>query len=469
MVALVATSCGGGDDADGDGGAASTGGGATRPACPVDALDDVAPGDLPVEVELWHVMIGESQLYLQDLAEQFNASQDRVRVEVRSQGTDYPEILRAYVAGIPSGQLPELAYLEVGSLRQVVDSGTLLAAEDCEAADGFDPGQLPAVRQRYTADGTYWPGYTNVGEPVLYYNKNHFRQAGLDAEDPPATLSELRSAAEALKASGVESPLALILSPSFVEAWVNGAGEDVVSGGNGTDAAALDATFDNPATRELYEWIDAMAADGLLQGYSATDGQLDHYLAVAQQSSSMVIETSIAATTIKAVLGGDAAPVGGAGPVDPTAIDIAAGPFPGLEASGQAPVGGAGFFLTNTGSPAEQAGAWEFARFMWEVESQVGWHLRGSYLPTTQAAAQDPRVTAYWRDDLAGRMLRVGYEELLGVDPERPGPQIGPYDAYVDAVRRSLDQVVLGDASVDEAVVGAQAALDEALRDYAEG
>jgi sn-glycerol 3-phosphate transport system substrate-binding protein len=410
-------------------------------------------------------MIGESQLYLQDLAEQFNESQDQVRVEVRSQGTDYPEVLRKYTAGVPSGELPDLVYMEVGSLRQIVDSGTVVAAEDCERADGFDPGQLPAVRQRYTADSTYWPVYTNVGEPVLYYNANHFRRADLDPADPPATLAELRTTAEALKAAGIETPLALVLSPSFVEAWVNGAGEDVVDGGNGNDELARGATFDNAATHELYAWVDAMAADGLLQGYSATEGQLDHYLAVAQQSSSMVIETSIASTTIKAVLGGDDVGVGTADDLD--TIDIAAGPFPGLDAAGRVPVGGAGFFLSNAGSDAEQAGAWAFAKFMWEVESQVGWHLRGSYLPTTQAAAQDPAVASYWSDDVAGRMLKVGYDELLEIDPDRPGPQVGPFSDYREAVRTSLDALVLGDSTVDEAVAAAQADIDEAVADYA--
>ena len=49
------------------------------------------------------------------------------------------------------------------------------------------------------------------------------------------------------------------------------------------DGLADESTFDNPATHELYEWIDGMVEDGLLQGYSATDGQINQYLAVAQQ------------------------------------------------------------------------------------------------------------------------------------------------------------------------------------------
>ena len=72
---------------------------------------------------------------------------------------------------------------------------------------------------------------------------------------------------------------------------------------------------------------------------------------------------------------------------------------------------------------------------MQATDSQVGWHLVGSYLPTTQAAATDPRVTTFWEDDLAGKMLKTAYDQLLEVDPDKPGPSIGPYPQYDEAVR----------------------------------
>jgi ABC-type glycerol-3-phosphate transport system substrate-binding protein len=124
--------------------------------------------------------------------------------------------------------------------------------------------------------------------------------------------------------------------------------------------------------------------------------------------------------------------------------------------------------MTNTVSPEQQAGAWEFMRFMWETENQVAWHLVGSYLPTTQAAANAPEVVAYWEDDLAGQLLKVGYDQLLQVDPERPGPQIGPYVAYSDAIKNSLDRLVLQGASVDSAVQQADTEIQDALDRYVE-
>lgn len=434
------------------------------PDCPVDALDEA---DGVVDVELWHGLGSESENNLNQLAETFNASQDKVRVLVRNQGVSYDEVLRKYVAAIPSRQLPGIVYLEDTSLRQLVDSGTILPAEACEEADDFSTGQLPAVRNYYTSEGVYWPGYTNVSEPVLYYNVNHFKRAGLDPDKPPKTLDELRDAAVALKAAGIQFPLSYVLNSWFVESWINGAGGSVVNKDNGRDGLADESTFDNDVTRELYTWIKEMADEGLLQGHSATDGQINQYLSVAQQNSSMLIETSTAATTIKAVLGGssDAVDVGSA---DLSAIVPADGPFPGLERPAQVRVSGGAFFMTNTVPPEQQAAAWEFMKFMWQTDNQVAWHLVGSYLPTTQAAANDPAVTAYWTEDLAGRLLKVGYDQLLQVDPQRPGPQIGPYADYAEAIKNSLDRLVLQGASVDEVVTTADAEIQAALTRYVE-
>jgi sn-glycerol 3-phosphate transport system substrate-binding protein len=466
LVALVALAACGVRDESGDGVVPPTVGESEEialPACPLDALEET---DETVVVELWHALGSESENNLEQLAAMFNSSQARVRVQVRNQGVAYDEVLRKFVAAIPSRQLPAIVYLEDTTLRQIVDSGVILPAEACEKADGFTSGQLPAVRSYYTADGIYWPGYTNVSEPILYYNENHFRRAGLDPAAPPQTLDELRDAARALKASGVRAPLALILNSWFVESWINGAGGSVVNESNGRDGLATESTFDSQITRELYTWIDEMADEGLLEGHSATDGQINQYLAVAQQHSSMVIETSTAATTIKAVLGGGGdVEVGGA---DLSVIVPSAGPFPGLERAAGVRVSGGSFFLTNTVAAEEQAAGWAFMRFMWETESQVAWHLVGSYLPTTQAAAFAPEVASYWTEDLAGRMLKVGYDQLLTIDADQPGPQIGPYTAYSSAIKNSLDRLVLQGASVDAVVTAADREIQAALERYIE-
>ena len=56
----------------------------------------------------------------------------------------------------------------------------------------------------------------------------------------------------------------------------------------------------------------------------------------------------------------------------------------------------------------------------------------------------------------------------MAIDPERPGPQIGPYTDYSDAIKNSLDRLVLQGASVDAVMTPAQDEIQEALTRYVE-
>jgi sn-glycerol 3-phosphate transport system substrate-binding protein len=440
----------------------------TLPPCPLGALKD-AKG--PVKVELWEAFVGQAKEYINQLADDFNKSQDKVQVEVRSQGDSYDELLQKFQAGLASEQLPAIALVEDQNLRVMVDTGAVLPAESCQRADKSDFPVLPAVRNYYTIDDVFWPGYVDVSEPVLYYNVNHFKKAGLDSSKPPLTLEALEKTARALKAANVSKkpPLALKMDSWFIESWVNGAGATVVNKNNGRDGIATKATFDNPVTHEVYDWIHKMLDEGLAQAIPDTPGNIDQYLALAQQNSSMTIETSTAATTIKAFLSGDASGVDTGGATgDLSGLVPSAGPFPGVAEPGKVRISGGAFYMTNTVAPEVQAGAWEFMKYMQSTDGQVGWHLVGSYLPTTQAAASDPRVTTFWEDDLAGKMLKTAYQQLLEVDPAKPGPSIGPYPQYDEAVRKSLESMAFDGTSPDDAISEAQDSIQVALDQYIE-
>src|SRR5689334_3264449 len=84
-AALLAAACGGGDDSSA--GPSTTGdGGLALPGCPLDALD-AATG--PVEVVVWHTQTARPLDTLTALVEEYNASQDKVRVRLESQGASY--------------------------------------------------------------------------------------------------------------------------------------------------------------------------------------------------------------------------------------------------------------------------------------------------------------------------------------------------------------------------------------------
>jgi sn-glycerol 3-phosphate transport system substrate-binding protein len=490
-TALVLAACGGGDDGDTSGtmpgsepsatSPTDTAGTGTAPVdteppvdlppCPLEALDEA---DGPVEVVVWHTQVAEPLDALTALVERYNSSQDRVRVRLESQGSAYGELKRKFQATLQTpGDLPALIMFDDTATQEMADSGYVLPAQSCFDAAGVDLGQFSSVATSYyTIDGVMWPVSANLGGILLYYNRDHFEAAGLDPDDPPQTLAEVRAAAEAIAAAGVaERPVAHELSSWKTEFWLTGAGSSIVDNDNGrgpgeTTAATLS---DNPEALELFTWFDDMQEDGLLEPIPSTDGQIDQYLALATQRSSMLIESSSAATSVEAFLGGELDPdvLGGTAP-SPSGLDIGASGFPGLVPGNQTQMGGAAWYLLNTTSPEVQAAAFDFMMFMNSPEAQLEMLTVGSYLPWLTEIVDDPAAIEFFDASLSGRWLEIAARQIDAIDPDFPGPLIGPYDPDVrEAIERAQDALLLGDATPQEALDQAQAEIDDLLEQYA--
>lgn len=470
VMGVVAAACGG-PKGGSDNGAAGKVTKDKLPDCPVATL---AKTKGPIHITLWYGgLAGKTQSTMKDIVDSFNQSQSQVVVDAQNQGQSYDEVLQKYRGAVSTKQLPSIAYLENTSLRVMVDSGTAVPAEACMKADKFDTSVIaPTIRSYYSINGVQWPGYANVSEPVLYYNKALFTKAGLDPDKPPKNLDDLRVAAVKLKAAGVKAPLALSLKRWFVESWLTGAGIDVVNQGNGRDGLPDKANLANPTTLKILEWMKKMQADGLMQPIPNTPGNIDQYTSLLDNSA-MTIETSAASTTIKAFLKGDITGKDiGAGDikVDPTKLAAADGPYPGVKEPGKVSVGGGAFFLVdpkaNTKSPVTLAASWTFLKFMLQKQQVLKWHLQGSYLPIVKGVDDDPQVTSFWKDQVDGKMLKVAWTQLQSVDPKHPGPLIGSYTDYGKAVEGMLDAVMFKGTDPTKAMNTAQTELDRVLKQY---
>jgi sn-glycerol 3-phosphate transport system substrate-binding protein len=427
-------------------------------------------------VLLWYQLNGKTKDTLVSQIDRYNASQTKVHVRAELQGGDYDELFDAYKRGIPTRQLPDVVVMDETATRYLVDSGTVLAAQKCFEADGLSTADFNAAALNYyKVGGVLYPASASLSDIVTYYNKTQFRRAGLDPDKPPATLAEVRTYAEKLKAAGVtDRPVVMKLAPWFVETQLSGAHQALVDNDNGHGPGRTEkAAFDAEPTRQIYAWVRDMVRDGLLNPKADTPAQFDHLLAMANQSASITLETSTAAATIAAYLGGDTKVAQDANvnvTTNLTRADVGVGPVFGVSAPGRAQIGGNAFYITNTGGDAKQAAAWDFLKWWNRPEQQKVWHMEGSYLPFLGTTAKDPQVQAFWRDEFAGQMLKVAYDELAtGMDPTFAGPAIGPYRETRDIVRRSLDRVGLAGDDPGAALGQAVTEVDAALKSYNEG
>ncbi len=477
-AALVAAACsdpptsGGGNQTEAGGAGEDE---AALPECPLDALDEA---DRPVDVTLWYGGIGgPTRQTMEDMVSGFNASQDQVRVTASNQGDSFEEVFRKFdsTASANTDQLPDIVMLENIQLQAIASGGLVLPAEACMEAADYELSNIePAVRSAYSIDDVLYPGYMNVTSQVLYYNKAHWVKADLDPDDPPQTLDDLYEQAKALKAAGAsDKPLAYKAGHAVFDNWLSGEGVDVVNNDNGHDGLATEATFDTPESAELLEFLKRMDDEGLLNVFASTEGSIDHFLALVNQQSSMLIETSTASTTIAEALGGNltAAEAGvdfDASVIDKTELVPGTGAFPGVEGTGQVHPGGAGFFIANTSEASEQAGSWRFLEYMLQPENAKTWHLSGGYLPIVKSVQDEPDVQAFWADEVAGVLLKPAVDQLSDADPDEPGPLIGPYPDFSAELQNAIEAVLLSDADIASSLATAEDRVTASLERYAQ-
>lgn len=477
-LSLVAAACGGGsDDAGGDGGGGSSGDPTEVNAdnCPAGALEDA---DGPIEITVWHAYNALTKETIEKAAADYNASQDKVVVRVEAQGT-YEETLKKYEDSLADPEsLPDVIFSEDTTLQFMIDSGSVIAAGDCVAADpdaaAYYDDLLPAVRNAYSVREVLWPGAFGVSMPMMYVNNAHLQAAGVDTTNYPATLDEVRAAAEKIKAAnvpGVTEPVVMQLYGWYPENWLTGAQQEIVDNGNGHDGLATTSEFANEDTAEIVEWLQQMQQDGLLRAYPQSGG-IDQFLAMATQTSSILIDGSRAITTVNAFVqdsySGEA--IEGAESIGDAVqgLDFGVAPIPGLTEAGQGAVAGSAAYLVAGSDDASVAAGWDFLKYFNTPAVQAQWTIQGSYLPVTEGVQSDPAIVDYFSNNPAGKWLAIVNDQLLSVDPDFPGPVIGPYNQFRTGLHAALEQIVLGGADATSTIESFDDDFQAELDSYAD-
>ncbi len=131
------------------------------------------------------------------LIKQFEAKNPGITVEQVT--FPYESYNQKLAAAIPAGEGPELVNLYYGWLPLYVKAGYLAELpKDSFGSEYFKKTYYNFVEQSAQFDGKYYAAPTAVRTLALIWNKNLFKQAGLDPNTPPKTLEELQSYAKKL-------------------------------------------------------------------------------------------------------------------------------------------------------------------------------------------------------------------------------------------------------------------------------
>jgi sn-glycerol 3-phosphate transport system substrate-binding protein len=419
------------------------------------------PGGV-VNVTLWHSMRSPVSGAIDRIVNEFNESQSAYRVEAIYQGS-YTESINKLISSIGSGNIPSLIQLDDISTQLMIDSHEITPVQDFIDEESYDLADFdPKALDYYRVDDKLYSLPFNLAGPILYYDRQDFIDAGLDPDDPPRTLEEVRAVAERLvkrneQGEIIRHGIALQISPWFFEQMLARQGALFVDEENGRAGRARAAVFAGPEGKAIIEWYDEMVDDGL--ALNSGRRSEDAALAVAQDRASMWIESTAAlsaAVALVSLIGEDPARMGtGSMPA----------PEPAAGQEGGIILGGASFWILRGRPEAEQRGAWEFIKFASSPEQQAQWHVDTGYFPSRLSSYDLPPVVQ--RQEQFPQ-FRTAVEQLRASPNNRAtqGALLGPFREVRDRVSRAFEEVLSGGADPDAALESAAEAATEAIEEY---
>jgi sn-glycerol 3-phosphate transport system substrate-binding protein len=160
------------------------------------------------EIRLWHAMEGVPAQALERMVQRFNAQQPDIKVVTEFKGS-YGEALASAIASTPGASGPHLLQSPDASASLLTESpGRIRSLHQLlhDTKTTLDTHHYyPAIAAAY-ADrrGAMLALPFNISTPVFVYNREAFRKAGLNPDQPPKTWRDVQAAALRISKSGME-------------------------------------------------------------------------------------------------------------------------------------------------------------------------------------------------------------------------------------------------------------------------
>lgn len=314
------------------------------------------------------------------------------------------------LAALKSGKPAELSVMFSIDLYQLIEQGAIVPFDDLvktQADKTWLKSFYPALMANGELNGKTWSIPFQRSTIVMYYNKDAFREAGLDPNHPPATWAEMREMAKKLVKKNAHGD---------VERW----GVEIPSTGypywmfqalaieNGQKLMSADGTktyFDSPAAvQALQYWRGLSVKDGVMPKGTIEWGTLrqsflDGKTAIMWQSTGNLTAVKNAAK-----------------------FHFGVAMLPANKRRGS-PTGGGNFYIFKAASPAAKAAALTLIKWMTSPDRTAEWSIKTGYMATRPDAYNTPALKKYVADfpaaEVARDQLKYSVAELSTYDTGR--------------------------------------------------
>jgi sn-glycerol 3-phosphate transport system substrate-binding protein len=408
------------------------------------------------DIQFWHAMEAALGERVNALAAQFNASQSDYRIVPVYKGT-YDQALAAGIAAYRSGNAPAILQVyEVGTATMMQAKKAVVPVSEVFRQAGVpldEKAFVPAVASYYSdaRTGRLVSMPFNSSTPVLYYNKDAFRKAGLDPNQPPKTWADVRADAAKLRAAGQACGYTTgwqgWIQLENYSAWQ---GLPFASRNNGFDGTDAVLEFNKPQQIAHIQFLQDMAKDGTFTYVGRKDEASSKFYS---GDCAIMTGSSAALATIRKY----------------AKFELGTGTLPydaNVKGAPQnAIIGGASLWVLAGKNPATYKGVAKFLAFLSQPEVAAKWHQDTGYLPVTTAAYDLTREQGFYAKNPGAdtAMRQMMNKPPL---PYTKGLRLGNMPQIRTVVDEELEQVWAQKKTPKDALDASVARGDELLRRF---
>nr|WP_245708404.1 ABC transporter substrate-binding protein [Halohasta litchfieldiae] len=400
------------------------------------------------ELTVWHAMGGTNGETLDQIGADFEA-ETGTAVNMEFQDS-YENVLTNTLAAFDSGNVSDMLQVDSLFAQQVLDTGRVEPVANILPDDFETDDFLDNVAEFFTVDGELASLPFNNSNAIMYINRDAFEAAGLDPDDPPTTLAEVRSASEQLVDQDVTQ--FGITWPNhvwFVETWYAFEGELLTDAENGH--AGEPSEFNTPeAVYDLYEWWKGMADDGLYTNPGIEAWGEATSLFIEQESAMLLTSTASVSGLI----------------ADSENFEVDAAPYPSISDTRVGPVIGGASFYVPAGLPDDRYDEiGQLLEYMAEPEVQTEWHKGSGYYPITKSSVESLEAEGWFEEN---PMYRVALNQLQNGDADNPATKralLGPARNVQTTIQdKSVD--IINSDEIDSEIESLKQEVEATLGDY---
>jgi sn-glycerol 3-phosphate transport system substrate-binding protein len=359
----------------------------------------------------------------------------------------YQESITKALTAVKSGEPPVMSILLSTDMYTLIDEDAIVpfdplikTAEDKAWLKSF----YPAFMENSQTGGKTWGIPFQRSTIVLYYNKEMFKEAGLDPSKPPENWTQMREYAQKLTkrdASGKVTQWGVQIPSSGFPYWLF-QGLAIENGAQLMNATGTQTYYDKPEViGALQYWLDLINKykvhpEGIVEWGTTPKDFFERKVA-------MIWTTTGNLTNVK----------------NNAKFDFGVAMLPAGKQRGS-PTGGGNFYIFAKSTPAQREAAMKFIKWVTSPERAAQWGIDTGYVAVREDAWSTPVMKKYVEGfpaaAVARDQLKYAKAELSTHDNQR----------VTKALNDGLQAALTGTKTPEQAMKDAQAQSERILRTY---